>query len=99
LTLETMALQRRNRSVTHQTRGFHYHCDKSKYFRPGKWRRNLHGGPKCVYNIFYINNIFYNIFAYCSICRVDCKFARGKKNYTCKLLLVSSPACNFVFVN
>jgi hypothetical protein len=22
----------------------------------------------------------YNIFAYCSICRVDCKFARNKKN-------------------
>jgi hypothetical protein len=24
----------------------------------------------------------YNIFAYCSICRVDCKFARNKKNLT-----------------
>jgi hypothetical protein len=23
----------------------------------------------------------YNIFAYCSICRVDCKFARNKKIY------------------
>jgi hypothetical protein len=23
----------------------------------------------------------YNIFAYCSICRVDCKFARNKKKY------------------
>jgi hypothetical protein len=22
----------------------------------------------------------YNIFTYCSICRVDCKFARNKKN-------------------
>jgi tmRNA-binding protein len=23
----------------------------------------------------------YNIFAYCSICRVDCKFARNKKKF------------------
>jgi hypothetical protein len=23
----------------------------------------------------------YNIFAYCSLCRVDCKFARNKKKY------------------
>jgi hypothetical protein len=23
----------------------------------------------------------YNIFAYCSICRVDCKFARKKKDF------------------
>jgi hypothetical protein len=38
----------------------------------------------------------YNIFAYCSICRVDCKFARNKKNVdkVCNLIhshSVSSP--------
>jgi hypothetical protein len=27
----------------------------------------------------------YNIFAYCSICRVDCKFARNKKKSTSKI--------------
>jgi hypothetical protein len=27
----------------------------------------------------------YNIFAYCSICRVDCKFARNKKKISSQL--------------
>jgi hypothetical protein len=41
----------------------------------------------------------YNVFAYCSICRVDCKFARNKKkmirllwmSYDCGLIVVGRP--------
>jgi hypothetical protein len=39
----------------------------------------------------------YNIFTYCSICRVDCKFARNKKKYVIFFTYIKSPKIGQLF--